>query len=109
MKKFIEEVKAFYPQYMLQHQNKWNRRFHLIGNTLTLGWFLGSLVIMAFISFFYGLGMLAISPFLVYPFAWVGHLVFEKNKQATWSKNAFITKVCDWLMIIDILNGKIKL
>jgi len=46
-------------------------------------------------------------PFVVYPFAWIGHIYFEKNKPAAWS-NPIKAKICDWLMTKDILTGKIK-
>ena len=51
--------------------------------------------------------MILFTPLVVYPFAWAGHLFFEKNKPAAWS-NPVLAKICDWIMIKDILVGKIK-
>lgn len=46
-------------------------------------------------------------PFIVYPFAWAGHIFFEKNKPAAWSKPLW-AKACDWLMLKDTLTGKLE-
>jgi hypothetical protein len=57
---------------------------------------------------------LILAPFVVYPFAWAGHLFFEKNKPLAWDgakdygKTTLKAKVCDWIMFKDILTGKIK-
>jgi len=50
---------------------------------------------------------LLVTPFIVYPFAWIGHIFFEKNKPAAWTHPLW-AKACDWLMIRDILLRKIK-
>ena len=50
---------------------------------------------------------LPIVPFVVYPFAWTGHIVFEKNEPAAWS-NPLWAKACDWIMLKDVLTGKLK-
>lgn len=59
-------------------------------------------------SFWY-LPMFLLLPFVVYPFAWTGHLYFEKNKPATWHVNPAYTKACDWVMLKDIVTGKISI
>ena len=51
--------------------------------------------------------LLPITPFIVYPFAWTGHFYFEKNKPAAF-KNPVWAKVSDWVMLFDILRGKIS-
>ncbi len=51
--------------------------------------------------------MLLVVPYIIYPFAWVGHFLFEKNDPAAWS-HPFKAKVADWHMMWDILRGKIK-
>jgi len=51
--------------------------------------------------------MLLLTPFVVYPFAWSGHFFFEKNKPAAFS-NPFWAKACDWVMLKDIITGKIR-
>jgi hypothetical protein len=48
------------------------------------------------------------TPFVVYPFAWTGHFLFEKNEPAAF-KDPVKAKICDWIMFKDILLGKVKL
>jgi hypothetical protein len=50
--------------------------------------------------------LLVLSPVVVYPFAWSGHYFFEKNSPAEFS-NPLWAKLCDWIMLKDILIGKI--
>jgi hypothetical protein len=50
---------------------------------------------------------LLLAPFVVYPFAWTGHFFFEKNKPAAF-KHPLWAKACDWIMLKDILRGKLK-
>ena len=52
--------------------------------------------------------MLLLLPFVVYPFAWSGHFLFEHNKPAAF-KNPWLAKLSDWRMLFDILRGKIPL
>lgn len=90
----------YYKHYLSLHQNKWCRRLHAIGQLTT--------ILFVFLcinySFFYGL---VLTPFVVYPFAWSGHFFFEKNKPAAF-KNPLWAKACDWIMLKDIIIGRIK-
>lgn len=89
----------YYVHYLTLHQNKWCRRFHVLGQTVT--------VAFIFTCFQYGfLPLLLLSPFVVYPFAWAGHYLFEKNTPAAF-KNPIWAKACDWVMLKDIIIGKI--
>jgi hypothetical protein len=85
--------------YLPLHQNKANRLLHLIGTVLT------------FAVAAYGLATLnwlpiLLAPFLVYPFAWSGHLLLEKNKPAAWSSPIY-ARLSDWRMCIDLVRGKL--
>jgi hypothetical protein len=51
--------------------------------------------------------LLLATPFVVYPFAWTGHFVFEKNTPAAFSRPLW-AKACDWVMLKDILTGKLE-
>jgi hypothetical protein len=51
---------------------------------------------------------LLLTPFIVYPFAWSGHYFFEKNQPAAF-KDPVKAKISDWMMLFDILRGKIDL
>ena len=50
--------------------------------------------------------MLAL-PFIVYPFAWTGHYLFEKNQPAAFSDPAK-AKISDWMMFRDMIIGRIE-
>jgi hypothetical protein len=52
------------------------------------------------------LGLLVLAPFVVYPFAWSGHFFFEHNKPAAF-KNPVWAKASDWVMMYEMLRGRI--
>jgi len=92
--------KEYYQHYLTLHQNKTCRRLHVTGQIFT--------IIFAFYVI-YNLHwfLIPLIPFVVYPFAWSGHFFFEKNTPATFSKPIW-AKACDWVMLKDILIGKLK-
>tara|TARA_B100000927_G_scaffold213628_1_gene174065 strand:- start:2052 stop:2351 length:300 start_codon:yes stop_codon:yes gene_type:complete len=90
----------YYEYYLTLHQNKWNRRLHLLGQITTLSY----IFICIYFSYYF---MILLSPFVVYPFAWFGHFYFEKNKPAAFSRPLW-AKICDLIMVKDMLLGKIK-
>ena len=90
----------YYQYYLTLHQNKVNRWLHIVGQCVTI------LTLAAIIKTNTWL-LLPIIPFVVYPFAWLGHLVFEKNEPAAWT-NPLWAKACDWIMLKDVLTGKLK-
>tara|TARA_R100001443_G_C3359802_1_gene178827 strand:+ start:2852 stop:3142 length:291 start_codon:yes stop_codon:yes gene_type:complete len=92
--------KEYYQYYLTLHQNKWCRRLHVLGQLTTL---LFLYLVIASKSWL----LLPLAPFVVYPFAWTGHLYFEKNKPAAWNR-PILAKVCDWVMLKDIIIGRIK-
>lgn len=91
----------YYQHYLSLHQNKTCRRLHVLGQLVTIA-FVSAIV--------YNGGwcwlLLPLAPFVVYPFAWSGHFYFEKNKPAAF-KNPLMAKLSDWVMLFDILRGKI--
>jgi hypothetical protein len=92
---------AFYPFYLGQHQNLVCRRLHVIGSIGVLGFLLRSIVsgnpywLLAALLSGYG-------------FAWIGHFFFERNRPATFSHPIY-SFIGDWVMLKDILIGRIKL
>ena len=90
----------YYQYYLTLHQNKVNRWLHVVGQLATLTLLVYSLYSKNWLLLFF-------VPFVVYPFAWAGHLYFEKNKPAAWSKPLW-AKACDWVMLKDILTRKLK-
>ena len=98
--KTFKTFQEFYPFYLSQHKNKYCRRLHIIGLFLSLCVFILSFLLLQFWLIF-----LAI--FMGYAFAWVGHFFFEKNKPATFQYPIY-SFIGDWVMVKDILTGKIR-
>jgi len=90
----------YYQYYLTLHQNKWCRRLHVLGQLVTVGY-------VSLTIYFGWWIMLLGAPFIVYPFAWTGHYVFEKNTPAAFSRPLW-AKACDWVMLKDVIIGKIK-
>lgn len=66
----------FWPYYVSQHQNRTSRRLHFVGTTLAGACLLSTPLV--------GWPAIPAAAVAGYGMAWVGHLVFEKNKPATW-------------------------
>ena len=94
-----KKFKSYYQYYLTLHQNKICRRLHVVGQLVTVTTLTYALLSQTWI-------LLLVVPFIVYPFAWVGHLYFEKNQPAAWIRPLW-AKACDWVMLWDILTGKI--
>jgi hypothetical protein len=91
--------KEYYQHYLTLHQHPMCRRLHVAGQLATLSY------LAAVIHSGWWVLLIA-TPFVVYPFAWSGHYFFEKNKPAAFSRPLW-AKACDWVMLKDILLGKI--
>lgn len=91
----------YYYRYLQLHQNPTNRALHLVGNIFTIWWF----CVCVIMQVWWGLLLL---PFIVYPFAWIGHYKFEKNKPAAFT-NPIKAKLCDWRMCYEIINGDLSI
>ena len=89
----------YYQHYLSLHQNKHCRRLHFVGQIVT--------IFFVAYSALNNLWLLPLAPFVIYPFAWTGHFVFEKNKPAAFKKPLW-AKACDWIMFKDIIVGNIK-
>ena len=73
---------------------------HVLGQLVTIGYVVAAFYLQIWL-------LLLFTPFIVYPFAWTGHYVFEKNKPAAF-KNPLWAKVCDWIMLKDWILGRIE-
>jgi len=93
------KLDMYYEYYLSLHQNKWCRRMHVIGQFAT--------ILFVFYAFIVNAWLLLLSPFVVYPFAWSGHLFFEKNEPAAFSDPLY-AKVADWMMFRDWILGRIE-
>jgi len=92
-------MKEYYEMYLTLHQNKVCRRLHVLGQFMTILW----VVLCVKFAFYW---FLLLTPFIVYPFAWSGHYFFEKNQPAAF-KDPVKAKISDWMMLWDILRGKV--
>lgn len=92
--------KEYYRHYLTLHRSRWCRRLHVFGQIATITFITLCVITQVWAA-------LLLAPFVVYPFAWSGHFFFEKNKPAAWSKPLW-AKACDWVMLKDILTGKIR-
>lgn len=93
--------REFYPDYLAEHRNPISRRLHFAGTALVLVTAAAALVTGRW------LWLLAL-PIFGYGFAWVGHLVFERNRPATF-RHPLYSLVGDFVMFKDLLTGRLKL
>lgn len=98
MARSFKNLAEFYPYYLEEHRNRMCRRMHFIGSALVLLALAAGM--MVHWKFF------LLMPFFGYGFAWLGHLIFEKNRPATFSHPLY-SFLSDWLMFRDILLGRI--
>lgn len=99
MQKF-NSFAEFYPYYLSEHRSPVCRALHYIGSSLVLGALALMLVSQQWRYWW-------LLPLMGYGFAWVGHLVFEHNKPATF-KHPFYSLAADWVMLKDFLTGQLK-
>jgi hypothetical protein len=96
--KEFESFEEFWPFYVREHSNKWNRRLHFVGTTLAVGCVASAL--------FTRRPWLALAaPVVGYGFAWVGHFFVEKNKPASFEYPLWSFKA-DFIMWSKIATGK---
>ncbi|UXI67555.1 DUF962 domain-containing protein [Tahibacter amnicola] len=100
MPKAFASFREFYPYYLGEHANPTCRRLHYVGSFVALGFITTAL--------FTGVGWWLLGALLSgYAFAWVGHFFFEKNRPATF-KHPFYSFIGDWVMLRDMLTGRIR-
>ena len=90
----------FYRYYLSEHRHRRCRRLHFIGSSAVLGAFL-----LAFVT-----GeprWLWLAPLAGYGFAWAGHVIYEKNRPATF-KHPLYSFCGDWVMYAQMLCGKVS-
>jgi hypothetical protein len=95
------KFEEYYKHYLLLHQNEWNRRLHVLGQLATIATMVYILQTSSWV-------LIPLIPFVIYPFAWSGHFFFEKNKPAAFTKPLW-AKACDWIMLKDIIIGRVKI
>jgi len=93
--------KQFYPFYLSEHSKRMTKLLHLIGSLLVLA-------ILFYSIYSKDWQKLYFMPLAGYGFAWFSHFFFEKNKPATF-KYPLYSFIGDWVMLKDILTGKVKI
>jgi len=94
-------MKDYYKKYLKLHKNTNCIRLHFIGQCITI-------ILTILILRYRILYLIPIIPFIIYPFAWTGHYLFEKNEPAAFH-DPLKAKLADWMMFWDILRGKINI
>lgn len=100
MARRYRNFKEFYPFYLAQHSKLNCRRLH----------FAGTLLVIITLLLVVGTGrwrLLWLLPIFGYGFAWLGHLLFEKNRPATFT-HPFYSLLGDFLMFAQILTGRLR-
>ena len=97
----FNSFKEFYPFYLSEHSKKGTKILHAIGSISVLVVLFYALTTKNYIKLYY-------MPVIGYGFAWVSHFFIEKNKPATF-KYPLYSFMGDWVMLKDIVIGKIKL
>src|SRR5690349_14291534 len=92
----FSSFREFYLWYLGEHAQAANRTLHFIGTALVIG----GLILAAMSG---NAWLLLFVPVVGYGFAWVGHLVFEHNKPATFG-HPFYSLAADFLMFWHILT-----
>lgn len=96
----LKTFAEFYPYYLAEHSNLICRRLHYAGSLTGI-----ILLIIAIATQTWWLILFALMS--GYAFAWVGHFFFEHNRPATF-KYPLWSFMGDWVMLKDMLTGKIK-
>ena len=101
-------ISQYYKYYLTLHKHPKCKLLHFIGQWVTI-------LFTIFVLYNWYWFLIPLIPFVVYPFAWSGHLYFEKNKPLAWDgvkdggKTTLKAKLCDWIMFKDILLGRLKI
>jgi hypothetical protein len=90
----------FYPYYLNEHRHPLCRALHYTGSSLVLG-----ILLVALLTQYWS--ALWLVPFMGYGCAWLGHLLFEHNKPATF-KYPIYSLAADWVMFKDFVTGQLK-
>jgi hypothetical protein len=92
--------REFYPAYLAEHRQPTTRRLHFIGTALV--------VLFLVMALWTGeWPCLLAAPVAGYGLAWVGHLVFERNRPATF-QHPLYSLAGDFVMFKDMLTGRIR-
>lgn len=90
----------FWVFYLGEHNNPINRGMHFVGTALTF--------VFYFLAIYKQNALYLIgAPLIGYGFAWLGHLIFEKNRPATF-RYPLYSLVADYKMFFLMLTGRLQ-
>lgn len=95
----ITNYRDFYPFYLKEHSDPYNRALHYVGSTFVI-----AVAVLAIVLQNYWLFLLM--PVMGYGFAWVGHFFLEHNRPATFTYPLW-SLASDWVMYFRFLTGQL--
>tara|TARA_B100000287_G_scaffold433432_1_gene495159 strand:- start:719 stop:1012 length:294 start_codon:yes stop_codon:yes gene_type:complete len=95
---------SYYNDYLDNHSNPKCRLLHFIGQWVTI-------FFTIFVLYNWYWYLIPLIPFVIYPFAISGHILFgEKGDKPSFKKMGFVqAKISDWIMFKDIMLGRLKI
>ena len=100
----MKTLKEYYKYYITLHEHPKCRLLHFIGQ-----WF--TIFFTMFILYNWYWYLIPLIPFVIYPFAISGHMLFgNEGDKPSFKKMGFINaKISDWIMFKDIITRKISI
>ena len=94
----------YYKSYLDNHSNPKCRLMHFIGQWVTI-------IFSVFIFYNWYWYLIPLIPFIIYPFAISGHILFSnKGDKPSFKKMGFVkAKIADWIMFKEIMLGRLKI
>tara|TARA_Y100000593_G_scaffold35861_1_gene70011 strand:- start:8561 stop:8878 length:318 start_codon:yes stop_codon:yes gene_type:complete len=104
-------MNKYYEQYLNDHSEPKVKLMHFIGQIVTIAYLVWSICRLIEWPSLISWIQLSITPFVVYPFAVGGHLLFgPKGNKPSFCKMPFLkAKICDIKMFVDIIRGKFRI
>jgi hypothetical protein len=96
----VHTFAEFWPYYVREHSHRGNRLLHAFG-TLTA---IGLLIVMLVMGWWW---VALALPLVGYGFAWLGHLVLQKNRPATF-RHPFWSLAADFRMVGLTVLGRMN-
>ncbi len=95
----IKTFEEFWSFYLGEHRHPVNRMLHYVGTISGVLLFLTALVSQSWYA-------IIAAPIVAYSFAWTGHLLFEKNRPATF-KYPLWSFLADFKMLAMFATGRL--
>lgn len=99
----FQSFREFWPYYVAEHSNGWNRLLHCAGTA--------SLIPLILAAYFFSWYLLLLYPAIAYGFARIGHLVVEHNQPTTF-QHPLWSLVADFkmsgLMVLGRLDDELR-